>query len=210
MLIESVNSFQVVLASGSPRRYQLLKLIHDSFQVITPGIDEDGSLDSPVELAQEIAALKGRVVYQRVYQKSEKPLLTIAADTIVVAAGRVLGKPEDRQDAQAMLTSLSGKQHQVVTAVDLLITNLKDRGGDELALHYPFWVQTEVTFVRLDEKMLARYLDSGEWSDKAGAYGIQGAAAPFVAKIDGSYTNVVGLPLAELRDWINRALQDAV
>jgi septum formation protein len=207
MLIANANSFQLILASGSPRRQELLQLIHSSFIVIKPDVEEISSSTSPVACAQEIAALKGSLVFEQESSRCSSPLLTIAADTIVVVDDQILGKPADRNEAVTMLKMLSGRQHQVITAVDLRVTNMEKRGA---SFHYPFWVGTEVTFVSLDEEMLDHYLACEEWSDKAGAYGIQGAAAPFVSKIDGSYTNVVGLPLSELRYWVNQALSTAL
>jgi septum formation protein len=126
--------------------------------------------------------------------------VVLAADTVVTLDGRVLGKPRDRTDAEAMLRELSGRTHQVVTGVAVV------RGAQQVA----DVVTTAVTFRRLTDDEVAWYLDTGESADKAGGYGLQGAAAVLVERIDGSDTNVIGLPLAETVALLRRAGMDVL
>jgi septum formation protein len=126
--------------------------------------------------------------------------VVLAADTVVTLDGRVLGKPRDRTDAEAMIRELSGRTHQVVTGVAVV------RGAQQLA----DIVTTAVTFRRLTDDEVAWYLDTGESADKAGGYGLQGAAAVLVERIDGSDTNVIGLPLAETVALLRRAGMDVL
>jgi septum formation protein len=126
--------------------------------------------------------------------------VVLAADTVVTLDGRVLGKPRDRNDAEAMIRELSGRTHQVVTGVAVV------RGAQQLA----DIVTTAVTFRRLTDDEVAWYLDTGESADKAGGYGLQGAAAVLVERIDGSDTNVIGLPLAETVALLRRAGMDVL
>jgi septum formation protein len=175
---------RLVLASGSPRRRELLNTLGISFSVVAAGIDETipggvsparGACLVAEQKAREVAALLG-------------PDVTIlAADTIVVVDGVILGKPKDRHTAKEMLQTLSGRSHEVITGVALL----HEGGCRTLA------ASTEVVFRALDRTMIEWYLSTGEPYDKAGGYGIQGFASALVESITGSYTNVVGLPLAQ-------------
>lgn len=172
---------EIVLASASPRRQELLRQVGVSFRVVPSQVDEQVSEPmQPGDLVEHLALSKARDVATR-----EPGSLILGADTIVVVAGRVLGKPKDRSDAIGMLQALSGREHQVVTGVALVTA---DR---EVVSH-------EVTTVRfrpLDPGEIERYVDSGEPMDKAGAYGIQGRAAAMISAIEGDYFTVVGLPL---------------
>lgn len=148
-----------------------------------PDVDEtvrEG--ESPSSLVSRLSLEKARAVLAR-----RPDSVIVAADTVVVAEGQVLGKPRDEADAARMLRALSGRTHEVWTGVSIL------GGADEPAIV----VCTRVVFRELDDEEIARYAAGGEPMDKAGAYAIQGGAAGFVARIEGSYTNVVGLPLAE-------------
>ena len=172
---------KVVLISRSPRRKELLKRIVPVFEVIGPSVDEliDTSL-SPKELVLSLANRKMDSIkrkYNRIY---------IAADTVVEVEGEVLGKPKDYEDAFRMLKELSGKRHFVHTAVVVF-------GKKRLSTV----VTTEVVFRKISDSEIRYYLDSFKPFDKAGAYGIQDMAEVFVESIKGSFSNVVGLPLAE-------------
>jgi len=171
----------LVLASGSPRRAALLARLGLRPEIRPPDVDERPHRDEdPVTLAARLAVAKASAVQRVGYQE-----VILAADTVVVLDGRILGKPVDDHDAAAMLTRLSGRTHEVVTAVAV-------HGAGR-------WHQaTETTRVRfrpLTADEVAWYVGTGEPRDKAGAYGLQGAGAALVDHVDGSDTNVIGLPL---------------
>ncbi len=185
-----------ILASASPRRRELLASAGLSFSVEPSQADESPHPgEDAAAYARRVATEKAREVATRARARGDaRPVL--AADTTVVVDGELLGKPRDQAEARSMLERLSGRPHQVITGTCLI-----DAGGAELTDA----IFTEVRFRALEEEDLARYLASGEWRDKAGAYAIQGHAACLVSSICGSYTNVVGLPLAEVVEalaWI--------
>lgn len=176
----------IILASGSPRRRQLLEQIGlGRFTVRSSDVDEtvDHTLP-PSKIVEELSLRKARAVAE---DCSEHDLI-IAADTIVTIEGVVLGKPLNTGDAFRMLASLSGCRHQVYTGVTVLYR------GEEITEYE----MTDVTFRELSEEEIAAYLATGEPMDKAGAYGIQGVGALLVERIDGDYFNVMGLPLCRL------------
>ena len=171
------------LASKSPRRRQLLDQIGIDYELLATDVDEaqlDG--ETPAAYVQRVALDKARAGQAR----ADKPLPVLAADTAVVLDGRVLGKPAGRNEAIAMLLSLSGRSHEVYTAVALA----HDR--EQVALS-----RSRLCFRPLTEAECIAYCDTDEPWDKAGAYGIQGRGAVFVSRIEGSYSAVVGLPLYE-------------
>lgn len=176
----------IILASQSPRRKALLHDLGLVFQSVPADIDEVIYLhETPLESSSRIALEKARVVAKQGYKG-----LIIAADTIVVLDGSVLGKPADVSDAINMLHLLSGRKHQVMTSVCVLDTNYDD-----------YEVQTEITevyFKDLTRDEIVYYVATAEPMDKAGAYAIQGRASLFVNRIEGCYFNVVGLPLQRL------------
>jgi septum formation protein len=175
----------LVLASGSPRRAQLLGHLGVAFEV------RPADLDESVLPGEEARAYVERLARAKAAAVAGGGELVIAADTTVEVDGTILGKPVDRADAARMLRLLSGRTHRVHTGVAVA-----DRS---------IIVTTEVRFVDLTEGEIAWYVGSGEPLDKAGAYAIQGAGGAFVAAIDGSASNVVGLPLAELVDLLRAA-----
>ncbi|WP_337617395.1 Maf family protein [Acidaminococcus timonensis] len=176
---------ELILASGSPRRLELLRQIGVEPKVVVSHSNEEKTAASPAVLVQDNALAKGRDVVQKV--GDAVPVL--AADTVVALEGHILGKPGTPEKARAMLHQLSGKTHQVLTGLALFY-----RG--KVWQHVEV---TEVTFARLTDREIQQYTATGEPLDKAGAYGIQGRAALFIPSIRGSYSNVVGLPLAPLR-----------
>ncbi|MBE7010369.1 MAG: septum formation inhibitor Maf [Ruminococcaceae bacterium] len=177
----------VVLASGSPRRRELLKQIGLDFTVMVSQADETIPEAMDPKLAvQTLSLLKAADVAQ----KAEKDALIIAADTIVVYENEILTKPKDEQDAVRMLSRLSGKTHSVLTGV----TVLRRKDGKSISLTE----ETFVTFKDLQEQEILSYVKTGEPGDKAGAYGVQGLGGLFIEKIEGDYYNVVGLPLCLL------------
>jgi septum formation protein len=182
---------QIVLASASPRRRALLDATGLTFQVDAAGVPEVRALDeAPAEFARRVARDKAQAVAARHPQA-----VVLGADTIVVIDGEVLGKPRDEADACRMLRQLSGRSHQVMTAVVLA---LPDGRRDELV------EVTWVTFRALDSAEIDAYVATGEPFDKAGAYAIQGGAAGFVTEVVGSYSNVVGLPVEALLERLQR------
>lgn len=188
----------VVLASRSPRRQELLRLITEDFTVRVSHFDERplmakaGSL-APEELVKALSAGKAQAVL------AECPdALVIGGDTVVVSpSAEIFGIPRDREDAARMLRALSGRSHRVVTGMTIC--------GDGSA--FSFAVSTDVEFYPLSETEIAAYLDTGEPFDKAGGYGIQGYGGLLVRGIRGSYDNVVGLPAAELSRNLRKSCQ---
>ncbi|HAC16400.1 MAG TPA: septum formation protein Maf [Bacteroidetes bacterium] len=176
----------IILASGSPRRHQLLNMIGLQHTVISPTVDEDSIKNSdPIQLAIQLAELKAK----EVAHKNQFDLL-IAADTIVVLDDKILGKPQTETDAFTMLSLLSGKSHSVITGVTFV--------NKKMELH-SFYVESKVTFSELDNTEISSYIAGGSPMDKAGAYGIQDdLGSLFVKRIDGDYYNVVGLPINQL------------
>ena len=170
----------LILASASPRRQELLKLFGVPFTVRVADIDE--TMDPAKTPFDEVA----RVSHAKALAVSrESGDVVIAADTIVVCGGRVLGKPRDAEDATAMLRLLSGRDHQVMTGCTVL--------RDDTAV--TFTEVTDLHFRELSDREIARYVASGEPMDKAGSYGIQGGAALFCTHMVGDYYNVMGLPV---------------
>ncbi|QJT82882.1 nucleoside triphosphate pyrophosphatase [Kosakonia sp. MUSA4] len=172
------------LASGSPRRQELLTQLGVAFERIVPGIEEQRQ---PQESARQYVLRLAREKALAGVAMVPRDLPVLGADTIVIFNGEVLEKPKDSSHAASMLRLLSGQTHQVMTAVAL---------ADRQHL-LDCLVETEVTFRVLSEKDIAAYVESKEPLDKAGAYGIQGLGGCFVRKINGSYHAVVGLPLVE-------------
>jgi len=182
----------LVLASGSPRRREILGQLGISFEVVPSEVVEPARGDeTPAHYAQRLARLKARDVATHVPGGS----LVLGADTVVVVDDDVLGKPADAADARAMIARLAGRAHDVITGVSVIAAD----GVDE-TIHET----TRVWFRALDAQAQARYADSGEGADKAGGYAIQGLGAGLVTRIEGSYSNVVGLPAAQVVELLAR------
>lgn len=174
---------KLILASQSPRRIELMRLITPDFEVRPSHFDEGGvTADTPAGLASALALGKARAA------GALPEDIVIGCDTVVACGGRVFGKPKTRGEARRMLTALSGGVHSVVTGVCVL-----HRGGTER-----FTCETEVTFFPLREEEIEAYIRTDEPYDKAGGYGIQGRGGLFAERIDGDYYNVVGMPLSRL------------
>ena len=173
----------LILASASPRRQELLKLFGIPFTVRVADIDE--TMDPAAAAFDEVARLSRE---KALAVPREKEDIVIAADTIVVCEGKVLGKPHSEGEAFSMLSLLSGRDHQVMTGCTVLMGERAET----------FTEVTDLHFRELTEKEIRRYVASGEPMDKAGAYGIQGGAALFCEKMDGDYFNVMGLPVCRL------------
>ena len=180
---------RIILASQSPRRRELLTQIGLRFEVIPSTVEEVITSANPVEVVQELAQQKARDVAEVAGREMAKDsLLVIGADTIVVYEGKILGKPEDKEDAVRMLTMLQGKEHSVYTGVALL------SGEQEIV----FAEETRVQMCPMTPEEILWYVNTGEPMDKAGAYGIQGLCARFIRQIQGDYNNVVGLPVGRI------------
>jgi len=178
----------LILASASPRRKELLEQIGVQFSVHAMDIDESVLEDeTPSAYVERLAREKASAA-----QVQFPDAVVLAADTTVTLGDQILGKPQSREDAVAMLNALSGETHRVMTGVAL----------SSAEGVFSRCVTTEVTFKPLAEELIERYVDTGEPMDKAGAYGIQGKAAVLVNDIRGSYSNVVGLPLAETAELL--------
>ena len=176
----------IILASASPRRKKLLEQVGLTFKVVKSNIKE--ALDVHIEphtLAEKLSQLKANVV-----AKTEKNALIIAADTLIVFEDEILGKPKNAIDARKILKMLSGNVHTVITGFTILDSSTR--------ILITKSVETKVFMKEMTDEEIHRYIATGEPLDKAGAYGIQGKGAIFVEKIEGDYSNVVGLPLFEL------------
>lgn len=181
---------EIILASASPRRRELLNITGLDFGIVVADVDESSvATDVPTDIyVQELALLKATATAKKILDK--KDALVIAADTVVVYDGKILGKPTDEDDAQKMLKMLSGNVHQVYTGFCVL------RMSDAKTVCKS--VCTNVKMRELSEEKIRAYIDTGEPMDKAGSYGIQGLGSLLTDGIDGDYFNVVGLPLGEL------------
>lgn len=178
----------IVLASASPRRMQLLEQIGLKFRIKPCSINESMVIDNenPAEAVKKLAYLKAKKV-----SESEKPeLIVIGADTIVVHEGKILGKPADKDDAFKILKKLSSKEHLVYTGYCIM------RRSDEKVISG--YEETKVKFRGITDEEIIAYIETGEPMDKAGAYGIQNKGSIFVERIEGDYFNVVGLPIMKI------------
>lgn len=185
---------KLILASASPRRADLLRMLGLPFRVVPSGVSE--VLETPLEPADYVLEISRRKA--RAVARNFRGELVLGADTVVVLEGNILGKPADPNDAARMLTRLSGKTHQVFTALTLIDTASGSTLSDVAV--------TDVTIRRLSPEDIRRYVETGESSDKAGAYAAQGRAVVFIESVSGCFYNVVGLPLACLWDLIGRIL----
>lgn len=179
--------YQVILASGSPRRKELLELIGVEFKIITSNKEEVITSTNPEEVVKELSAMKAEDVAENV----SGPALILGADTVVAHDGRILGKPKDREDAVRMISSFAGDEHYVYTGVCMI-----KKEADGSVKRISFAEGTKVTVYPMTEEEIVRYVDSGECMDKAGAYAIQGLFAPYIKGIEGDYYNIVGFPIA--------------
>lgn len=176
-----------ILASSSPRRFELLRQIGIPFQSISPTVDETTAKTDPVGIVSELSVRKAAVV-----AKNNPLSVVIAADTVVCVGDTVLGKPHGEAEAAEMLRRLSGRSHYVFTGVTVICD-----ARIETAI-----CRTEVFFKDLTEEQILAYIRSGEPYDKAGSYAIQGKGALLVDHIDGDYANVVGLPISMLYEML--------
>ncbi len=181
-----MDNLSLILASSSPRRQELLSLLDISLRIVPSDVEESflkGEL--PEEYVRRLAITKAQQVAEKFPE-----FWVLAADTIVVIEGEVLGKPKDAEEAESMLEKLSGREHQVITGYCLLHIHLGQK-RERI-------VSSLVKFKRLSAEEIRWYINTGEPFDKAGGYAVQGKAAFMIKEIKGSYTNVVGLPLCEV------------
>ena len=199
----------IYLASRSPRRRELLKQVGVPFEIVMlredvkRGVDVDESPlpnESPETYALRVACSKAELAAQYMGRRVLPPRPVLAADTTVVCEGRIIGKPADREDAVRMLKSLAGRQHEVITAVALATPARLEKAVSI----------SRVWFKPLSEDEIRRYVATGEPLDKAGAYAIQGRAAAFITRIEGSFSGIMGLPLAETAELLRKFGIDAL
>jgi septum formation protein len=177
---------RLILASASPRRRELLAALGVDFDAIPPEIEEQSDGAPPEELVLANARLKAQAVAGQVGEGH----LVLGVDTDVALDGRIMGKAETKAEASTLLTQLSGRTHEVLTGLVLLgPAGVRERTAVE---------STRVTFVTLSEDLLAPYVASGEWRDRAGAYAVQGLGSMLVERVEGDLSNVIGLPLQRL------------
>lgn len=179
------KKYKIILGSSSPRRRELLEYTALKFEVVTADIEEVSRYELPEDIVKDLAIQKAAAVYNKL---DSEDIFVIGADTIVVKDNTLLGKPKTMSAARQMLMSLSHSSHDVLTGVSFVAKDLC----------YSFAVTTKVFFDEIDLDILEDYIDSKDSLDKAGAYGIQGQAMSFVSRVDGSYSNVVGLPISDV------------
>lgn len=177
----------IILASQSPRRREILETLGLSFTVITSDADERTDERDPCRLVELLSRRKGEAVRDRLLRegRSLSDTLIISSDTVVAIDGEILGKPKDAEDAKRMLRLYSGRTHEVVSGICLI-------RGERIAVSHEV---TRVSFDEMREEEICGYVEKNEPYDKAGAYAIQGAASAYISGIEGDYFNVVGLPV---------------
>ena len=193
MSASAAQGFRLILASGSPRRRELLTSMGYTFEIISPDVDEH--VEGPArEVVGILAERKGAAV-----AAAQTDGIVIAADTLVAYDGKALGKPVDADDAKRMLRILSGRTHEVFTGVAIF-----DASTGRKSVRV---VRTGVTFRALTDAEIDAYIATGEPMDKAGAYAIQGGAHGFVESFEGSYENVIGFPVDDVREMLGDFLK---
>ncbi len=187
---------KLILASGSPRRTELLKQIDLTHTIILANVDEKIEGSHPDAIVRSLSLQKCRAVAEQLCEEA----VVIGADTVVALDGEILGKPASVQEAEEMITRLQGRTHEVYTGVTLI-----ERSHDDILRQKSFHVCTEVHVLPMTEAEIRWYAQTGEAMDKAGAYGAQGAFARFIDCFRGDYFNVMGLPVhavyQELKEW---------
>ena len=188
----------IILASGSPRRREILSDLGAELKIITADVDEQSDERDPEKLAEMLARKKGIAVYEKLLAENSKDvsLPIISADTVVFCDGEIMGKPRDISDAYRMLKKLSGKAHTVTTGI-CVINN---------GTPFSSFTTTKVYVDNLTDDEINAYIDTKDPFDKAGSYGIQGVFSKHINKIDGCYFNVVGLPINALAKLFKQAV----
>lgn len=201
--------YKIILASGSPRRKEILEQVGVQFTVVTSDLEEISTKTKPEEIVVELASIKAKDVAKNI----EGPAIIIGSDTMVALNGEVMGKPKDEEDAKNMIRKLQGRKHQVHTGVSIVLKDItllnknnKDNNKGNSATQQPsiknkvikFVESTDVWVNPMTEEQIAAYIATGEPFDKAGAYAIQGKFAIHINRIDGDYYNIVGFPISKL------------
>lgn len=206
---------KLILASGSPRRKELLEKIGYTFEIIPSHAPEIVSSTQPAKVVEELSALKTKDIFEKLVSGEVKSALltedggrldnaefvVLGADTIVAAENEIMGKPVDKDHAFSMLKNLQDTWHSVYTGVTLM----GNIGGRQI--EDTFHVQTKVKFYALSDEEILEYLNDPEYKDKAGSYAIQGLGTLLVEKIDGDFNNVVGLPVAAVHRHLKEMIQ---
>lgn len=190
------SRFQLILASQSPRRRELLGHTGLNFKSIALNVDEFSDSTDPKQFALDIGRQKAEASKNYANENHLEFPFFIVSDTLVTFDGKILGKPSDEKEARKMLEQLSQREHQVFTSVGFCWHD-----GSAWKEHF-FVDMARVTFGNIDDEMMDHYISTGESLDKAGAYGIQGAALVFISHLEGSYSTVMGLPLSRLMQEI--------
>lgn len=194
--------YQIILASESPRRKEIMRTMGIPFTAVSAAVLEESKETEPAPLVQALAKLKTEAVERKLTLPEEQDYIIIGADTMVFYQNQALGKPKDEADAFRMLQLLSDDTHEVYTGVNLLIH--KANGSKE---SISFAVGTKVVVQPLTEEQIRDYIATGEPMDKAGAYAIQGAFGIYIKEIIGDYYNVVGFPIAKIYEvLLNRGI----
>lgn len=181
--------YKIILASGSPRRKEILEQAGVKFEIQVSNTEEITEKQEPADMVEELALLKAEAIKD----KQSGEFLIISADTLVFLDGKPLGKPKNKEDAFDMLLKLSGKKHEVYTGVTVSIRE-RGKGDKQLVFHQKSVVEVD----SLTEAQINDYIATGEPFDKAGAYAIQGKFAVYIKGIEGEYNNIVGLPIAKI------------
>ena len=191
--------YRYILASGSPRRRELLGMLGFSYEIIPAESEEVVTSNVPSKVVEELSHQKAKEIFHKLLRDSKEPLIVIGADTVVSYKGKILGKPSGRDDAEKMIRGLQGDVHEVYTGVTCFYT---DKAGTEALegdiCSFTFSECTKVRCNPMTDAEISGYLDTDEPYDKAGAYGIQGLFGKYISGIEGDYNNVVGLPVARL------------
>lgn len=192
---------RIILASGSPRRKELLSKLNVNFEIIVSEVDESTENTSPDKIVEDLSLKKASAVFDQIAMENPNDeIIVIGADTIVFYDGEILGKPKSEEEARDMISMLSDRTHQVFTGVAVLVQKNNKKSVINFA------DKTDVTFYAIDRFDIDEYIKTGSPMDKAGAYGIQDDFAKHVKKIDGDYNNVVGLPLSRLYQEIKNII----
>ena len=197
-----MNNKKIILASGSPRRKELLSQIGLSFTVRVSEADEHTEETKPEKLVCILSERKALAVWDELTEEEKEESILIGADTVVAVDDRILGKPADETEAFRMIELLQGRSHQVYTGVTILrqggLQPLADETNTCSIQKKQFFEKTDVLVYPMSEEEITAYVKTGEPLDKAGAYGIQGSFAAYIQGINGDYSNVVGLPVGRL------------
>ena len=185
--------YQIVLASESPRRKEIMETMGIPFMAMASNVEEVVSETEPEAMVKALADLKAKDIADKIEKKQMEDVIVIGADTMVFFHGTAMGKPKDEEDAKRMIQLLSGEEHQVYTGVSIII---KDNQKEERK--YSFAVCTKVIVQPLNQKQIDDYVATKEPMDKAGAYGIQGGFGIHIKEINGDYYNVVGFPISKI------------